>query len=137
MKGICFRLGDRFFFENMTSFEGYFKKVLEAISNEGVYEFTTVIPIDEKILKVLDSILFLNIPYKSNTNCNSYICTDFEYSYNKGSKEITFYIKNIKKLDTSVLDSLYLLKQDYNERISLADYIPTIKNINRFYWYSE
>lgn len=137
MKGICFRLGDRFFFENMTSFDGYFKKVSETISNSGVYGFTTVTPINEKMLKVLDSILFLNIPYKNNIDYTSYICTDFEYSYNKGTKEVTFYIKNIKKLDTSVLDSFYLLKQNYNKKISIADYIPTMKRINRFYWYSE
>lgn len=137
MKGICFRLGDRFFFENMTTFDDYFKKVSETISDKGIYEFTTVMPINERMLRVLDSILFLNIPYGSNTNCTAYICTDSEYSYSKCTKEVTFYIKNIKKLDTSVLDDFYLLKQNFNKKTSIADYIPTMKRINRFYWYSE
>ncbi len=38
MKGICFRLGDRFFFENMTTFDDYFKKVSETIANKGIKE---------------------------------------------------------------------------------------------------
>lgn len=137
MKGLCFRLGDRYFFRKMTYFDDYFENISKVILEKGVFEYTTVMPINKEIIKGVDSILFLNIPYDMGSVCSCYLCTDFSYTFEKDKGVSTFYLKNLKKIDSSALSSFYLLKQDCSENVSISEIVPSMKRINRFYWYSE
>lgn len=137
MKGICFRLGDNFLFNKyMTTFEEYFQNMFNVIKEKGVFEYTTSASIRGDILGMLDSVLFMNTPDDVAVDFSAYLCTDVTFEYNEVSGNITFYIKDIKKVSISDLENLYPLKTAYHRKDSIAKLLPTYKRTNRFYWYS-